>query len=169
MQVLRKCAALLAFGLTGALVAQQPSNQGSATVLHRDEAAKIMPATVFFRGQSAPTQGRNSGGVKFGDGMYLLAALVDTSGYATEVKQNYQGYLLTEVPVDFGGHPLKPGAYGFGFLDNHRFVVLDIGAHKLLETSSHALSGARPVPLQVLQAGQGFELCSGRDCVGFKR
>lgn len=164
MRAMRRCTAFLVLGFAGVLAAQAQS-----TVLNRDAASKIMPATVFYRGQTAPTQGRNSGGVKFTDGTYLLAALVDTSGYATEVKQNYQGYLLTEVPVEFGGHRLEPGAYGFGFLDNHRFLVLDIGAHKLLEASSHALSGTRPVPLQVVEAGSAYELCSGRDCVEFKR
>jgi hypothetical protein len=52
------------------------------TVLNAAEATKFLPASVFFRGQSATTQLRNSGGVKFADGMLVLSTLVDTSGYS---------------------------------------------------------------------------------------
>jgi len=165
--LIRSCAAILAgVVLTSAAAAQSGTK---STVLDRTQASKIMPATVFFRGQTAPTQERNSGGVHFADGRYMLAALVDTSGYATEVRQSYQGYLLTEVKLDFGGHMLSPGAYGFGFINGHRFVVLNLGGQRLFEASSHAFVGKRPVPLEVLAAAHGYELCSGRECVDFHR
>lgn len=151
------------------MVAQVPAQAATAKILDRTAAAKIMPATVFFRGQTAPTQGRNSGGVLFANGKYMLAALVDTSGYATEVKQKYQGYLLTEVPLDFGGHHLGPGAYGFGFLGHDRFVVLNIGGEPIMESTWHAFVGKHPVPLEVLPAKDGYQLCSGRECVGFRK
>ena len=38
--------------------------QSGATLLEPADMAKIFPATVFYRGQSATTQLRNSGGVK---------------------------------------------------------------------------------------------------------
>lgn len=150
------------------LVAQAAAHAATAKILDRTAASKIMPATVFFRGQTAPTQGRNSGGVRFANGRYMLAALVDTSGYATEVKQKYQGYLLTEVPLDFGGHHLGPGAYGFGFLGKNRFVVLNIGGEQVMESSWHAFVGEHPVPLEVVPAKGGYQLCSGRECVDFR-
>jgi hypothetical protein len=162
------CMAVLAgLALTATAAVAQSGPKG--TVLDRTQAGKIMPATVFFRGQTAPTQERNSGGVHFADGRYVLAALVDTSGYATEVRQSYQGYLLSEVKLDFGGHTLAPGAYGFGFLAHHQFVVLNLGGQRLFETSSQAFVGRRPVPLEVLPGTHGFELCSGRECVDFHR
>jgi len=160
----------LFFGLLTAailLAAQVPAHAATAKILDRTAASKIMPKTVFFRGQSAPTQGRNSGGVRFSNGKYMLAALVDTSGYATEVKQKYQGYLLTEVPLTIGGHHLAPGAYGFGFIGHNRFVVLNIGGEQIMETSWHAFAGEHPVPLEVLPAKGGYQLCSGRECVDF--
>jgi hypothetical protein len=149
------------------LVAQLPAHAATAKILDRTAASKIMPATVFFRGQTAPTQGRNSCGVHFANGKFMLAALVDTSGYSTEVKQKYQGYLLTEVPLDFGGHRLGPGAYGFGFIGHKRFVVLNIGGEQIMEASWHAFVGDRPVPLEILPAKGGYQLCSGRECVDF--
>jgi len=41
--------------------------------------AETAPASVFYRGSRPTTQLRNSGGVKFADGFYVLATLVDTS------------------------------------------------------------------------------------------
>ena len=49
-------------------------------ILHPADLAKIVPTSVFFRGQSATTQLRNSGGVRFADGALMFAVLVDNSG-----------------------------------------------------------------------------------------
>lgn len=151
------------------MLVQVPAHAATAKVLNRNAAKKIMPATVFFRGQTAPTQGRNSCGVHFANGKYMLAALVDTSGYSTEVKQRYQGYLLTEVPLEIGGHRLAPGAYGFGFVGKDRFLVLNIGGEQIMEAKWHAFVGKHPVPLEVLSAKDGYQLCSGRECVDFRK
>ena len=72
---------------------------------------KLMPATVFFRGQAASVQARNSGGIKLPDGMFVLVALVDTSGYSTGIQQKYQGYFITEVTLNINGQTLKPVSY----------------------------------------------------------
>ena len=42
--------------------------QGGDTVLKPADVQKLLPAAVYYKGQSAPTQLRNSGGVKFADG-----------------------------------------------------------------------------------------------------
>lgn len=157
-----------AFAACMLMLAQAPAHAATAKILNRTAAKKIMPKTVFFRGQTAPTQGRNSCGVHFSNGKYMLAALVDTSGYSTEVKQKYQGYLLTEVPLEIGGHRLEPGAYGFGFIGKHQFVVLNIGGEEIMEAKWHPFVGDRPVPLEVLPAKEGYQLCSGRECVDFR-
>ena len=154
--------------LSFAAAAQQVAN---ATILHAPEASKLLPDAVFYAGQSANTQLRNSAGVHFANGDYALAVLVDTSGYSTAVQQKYQGYLLTEAPLQLGGQTLAPGAYGFGFVGN-QFLVMDIGNHDLLQAPAHRDEGLlHPMPLQVL-AGESpgeWRLCSGRDCVGFQR
>src|SRR5215470_18763627 len=72
---------------------------------------KLFPEAVFFRGQSAPVQMRNTGGVHFSDDFYFLAGLVDNSGYSTGIREKYQAYLLSEVTLEMGGQALKPGAY----------------------------------------------------------
>ena len=122
-----------------------------ASVLNAVDAAKAIPATVFFRGQVASVQARNSGGVKLPDGMLVLCALVDTSGYSTAVQQKYQGYFITEVALDINGQTLKPGAYGVGFIECTKFIVMDLGAHDLFTASGNRDTALkRPTPLQVL-------------------
>ena len=73
-----------------------------------DMTPKLFPETVFFRGQSAPVQMRNTGGVHFADDAYMLAGMVDNSGYSSGLRQKYQAYLLTEVPLQIGANPSNP-------------------------------------------------------------
>jgi hypothetical protein len=152
-----------------AMIQAQP---GGDTVLKPADMEKLLPANVYYRGQTATTQLRNSGGVKFADGFYVLAALVDTSGYATDVKSKYQAYFITEVPLKIGGENLPAGIYGAGFIADNKFVVSDVGAHDLLTAVSREDAGLkRPMPLQVLAdpAGGGFRLYAGRRYVIFSR
>jgi hypothetical protein len=161
-----------------AVIAQTTAGQSPATtstqasVLNAEETAKIMPASVFFRGQSASIQGRNSGGIRFGDKSLLLVSLVDTSGYSSQVQEKYQAYLITESAVDIDGHHLAPGAYGCGFLNGDNFIVMDLGGHDLFTAhSTHDVDLRRPTPLQIVvspsKAGD-YRLYAGRNYVSFR-
>jgi hypothetical protein len=139
----------------------------SPKVLTATETAKILPDAVFFRGQSAAVQGRNSGGVRFSKDALFLVTLVDTSGYSSSVQEKYQAYLITETPIDIEGHRLEPGVYGCGFIANETFLVMDIGAHDLF-TVHYAKDEnlRRPTPLQVLPSPNGgYRLYVGRNYV----
>ncbi len=106
------------------------------------------------------------------DDLYVLAGLVDSSGYSTGLKEKYQAYLLNEVTLEIAGQTLKPGAYGFGFLSGGKFVVMDLGANDVLQaTSQHDAEMKRPVPLQVLASATSgsYRLYAGRDYVEFRR
>jgi hypothetical protein len=171
MDTMRRLAARGVILLTVLAAAGAALAQGSATILKPADMAKIFPATVFYRGQSATTQLRNSGGVKFADGFYVLASLVDTSGYSTGVAAKYQAYFITEVPIRIGGQHLVPGAYGVGFIADHKFIVTDLGAHDVFTVESHNDGDLkRPVPLQVLpDPAHGFRLYAGREFVVFEK
>jgi hypothetical protein len=146
---LRSCLNLL-LCLTVALTAAAAPAAGPS-LLTAPEAAKLLPETVFFRGQVAGVQGRNSGGLKLDDGMLVLCALVDTSGYSTAVQQKYQAYFITEVPLDINGQTLQPGSYGVGFIQGNKFLVMDVGAHDLLSVDgSLDAELKRPRPMQLL-------------------
>jgi hypothetical protein len=145
--------------------------QGSDTVLKPADTQKMLPASVYYKGQSATTQLRNSGGVKFADGFYLLATMVDTSGYSSDVSSKYQGYFITEVPIKIGGANLPAGIYGMGFVSGDKFVITDVGAHDVLTVTSANDEGLkRPMPLQVVaDPAGGFRLYAGRKYVIFSR
>lgn len=145
--------------------------QGSGTVLKPADTQKLLADKVYYKGQSAPTQLRNSGGVKFSDGYYVLATLVDTSGYSSDVQSKYQAYFITEVPLKIGGHALPAGIYGVGFIGKDEFVVTDVGAHDVLTAKFSTDSEMkRPMPLQVTaDTNGGFRLYVTRKYVTFTR
>jgi hypothetical protein len=171
--------ALLTLVLFGSLAAPTTMAQGAAakpaqdTVLKASEVTPaLFPDKVFFRGKTAATQLRNSGGVHFSDGMFFLAALVDNSGYSTAIREKYQAYILTEVPLEIGGSKVPAGAYGIGWLKDGKFVVMDLGAHDIFTVDSKHDDGLKhPVPLQVVAGASAgtYLLYGGRDSVEVKR
>jgi hypothetical protein len=144
-------AMMVALGTSGWMAAQAAAGM----VLKPADLEKLFPAKVYYNGQTAPVEMRNTGGVKFADGHYVLAGLVDTSGYSTGVASKYQGYLITEVPLKIGG----------------KFLVTDLGGGDVLTAQTAtdaALSRPRPLEVTVDPAG-GYRLYSGRTCVHFSR
>jgi hypothetical protein len=142
------------------------------TILHPADLDSLIPSTVYFQGQSATVQKRNSAGVRFNGGAVMFATKVDTGGYSSNIQERYQAYLITEVPLAIGGHRLPPGAYGVGFINNNKFVVMDIGGHDLFVADSQRDDAfPRPTPLQILpdSTPQSYRLYGGRAFVVFGR
>lgn len=170
----RSIMSVLAGGVLALTMTAAPTTlqaQQNFTVLGPPAMQRLLPSAVFYRGQVATTQLRNSGGVKFSDGYYVLAGLVDTSGYSSSVASKYQAYFITEVPIRVGGMRLGAGAYGIGFIANDKFIVTDVGGHDVLTVSSATDSAMkRPVPLQVVAGtGGNFRLYVGRKYVVMSR
>lgn len=160
--------------LVSSLAAPSRTPAGGKDVVLKasDITPKLFPETVFFRGQSAPVQMRNTGGVHFSDDLYMLAGMVDNSGYSSGLRQKYQAYLLTEVPLQIAGQSLRPGAYGFGFLDGGKFILLDLGANELFQIASQRDADIkRPTPFQIVASAEAgkFRLYMGREFVEFAR
>lgn len=157
------------------IFAQAAASPKGEAILHSADLVKIVPGSVFFRGQSATTQLRNAGGVRFADGFLMFAVLVDNSGYSTGIQQKYQAYFITEVPLDVEGHRLAPGAYGAGIIRTSaspQFVIQDLGAHDLLQApATHDAKLHRPVPLEVMAGSDAgtYRLYFGRNYVEFAR
>jgi hypothetical protein len=147
-----------------------PPEGKEATLKASEITGKLFPDQVFFRGQVAPVQMRNTGGIRFADDVYVLGGLVDSSGYSSDIRQKYQGYLITEVALEIGGQKLPAGSYGFGFVTGDKFVVMDLGAHDLLQASSTKdTEMKRPIPLQIVDAEGKYRLYAGRDYVEVSR
>jgi hypothetical protein len=113
--------ALTMIAVPGTILAQA----GGDTVLKPAEMEKLFPASVYYHGQTATTQLRNSGREKFVNGSYVLAALVDTSGYSTAVTSKYQAYFVTDVPLKDGGEnlPLAPIPSGLSPITSLSFAM----------------------------------------------
>ncbi len=159
-----KVAAFAGFALALVVAPIKVSAQGGDTILKPADTQKLLPAAVYYKGQSAPTQLRNSGGVKLSDGSYILSTLVDTSGYSSDVQAKYQAYFITEVALKIGDQNLPAGIYGVGFVAGDKFIVTDVGAHDIFTVSSATDSAMkRPTPLQIAaDPSGGFRLYSGR-------
>jgi hypothetical protein len=142
--------------------------QAGAQILSGDELKKLVPSAYFFAGQSAPTQLRNSVGVKSAAGKLMLAGLVDTSGYSTAIQEKYQGFLITETRLSLDGQTLEPGQYGFGFKEG-KFIVMNVAATDLFTLPSQSDDQLKhPVPLKLEKDGDGYRLYAGRKYVVMK-
>jgi hypothetical protein len=140
--------------------------QDKAVVLGEKDSARVVPSSFYFEGQSAPTQMRNSAAARFGSNRLVIAGLVDTSGYSTGVRAKYQGFLITDSTIIIGGKELATGAYGFGFSDDGKFNVLDVGGNAVMSTGATKDSALRrPRPLMMVNDKDGLRLYAGRSYV----
>ena len=134
-------------------------------VLAGAELTRVVPTSFYFQGQAAPTQMRNSAAARV-DGHYVIAGMVDTSGYSAEIRARYQGFFITDSAITVGGESLPTGAYGFGFSNDGKFNVLDLGNNQVLSVAtSNDKSLKRPRPLMMTMDGRNVRLYAGRDYV----
>ncbi len=142
------------------------SAQDAGTVLMGAELTRVVPPGFYFQAQSAPTQMRNSAAVRFGTNRYVIAGFVDTSGYAADVREKYQGFLITDSPIKVGGSELGTGAYGFGFTNDGKFAVLDLSGKEIMSmAAAQDKELKRPRPLMMSKAADGIRLYAGRSYV----
>src|SRR5882762_8603735 len=140
--------------------------QNSPVVLSGAELTRVAPNSFYFKGQSAPTQMRNTAAARFGTDRFVVAGFVDTSGYAADVREKYQGFLITDSPITVGGSDLATGAYGFGFSNDGKFWVLDLSGKEILSLAATADKDLkRPRPLMMTKAGDSIRLYAGRNYV----
>jgi hypothetical protein len=127
--------------------------QDSGTILAGAELTRVVPPGFYFQGLSAPTQMRNSAAVRFGTNRFVIAGFVDTSGYAADVREKYQGFLITDSPIRVGGTDLGVGAYGFGFVGG-KLLVLDLSGKEIFSVTTETDKGLRR-PRQLMMSKSG--------------
>ena len=138
--------------------------QESVTVLAGAELSRVVPPGFYFQGLTAPTQIRNSAAARFGTRRYVIAGMVDTSGYAADVRARYEGFLITDSPITINGSELAVGAYGFGFSKEGKLNILDLAGKEIMSVSTTNDSQMkRPRPLMMTKAQNDVRLYSGRD------
>lgn len=148
------------------LVAQNVPDAATADqVLTGAQLTRVVPTSFYFQGQSAPTQMRNAAAVRI-NSHFVIAGMVDTSGYSAEIRAHYQGFFITDSDITVGGESLPTGAYGFGFTNDGKFNILDLGNKQVLSvatTNDKALK--RPRPLMMTMDGSNVRFYAGRDYV----
>lgn len=151
---------------TSAVAQSAAVAQGGAVVLTGADLTRVVPPGFYFEGQSAPTQLRNAAAARFGRQHHVIAGLVDTSGYSSDIQAKYQGFFITDAPVSFqDGSVIGTGAYGFGFTET-KFNIYDVGGRQLLSieaTSDRTM--LRPRPLMMVKKGDRVLLYGGRTYV----
>src|SRR5260221_12034090 len=140
--------------------------QNSATILTGAELSQVVPPGFYFQGLSAPTQMRNSAAARFGSKRFVITGLVDTSGYAADVRAKYEGFFITDSPISINGSELGTGAYGFGFGAKGKMQILDMAGNQVLSVSTTKDKELkRPRPLMMTKTGDGIRLYSGKDYI----
>ena len=138
--------------------------QNSAVVLEGAQLTRVVPTGFYFQGLSAPTQMRNSAAARLGENRYVLAGLVDTSGYSADVRAKYEGFLITDSPISISGSDVATGAYGFGFTKDGKLNILDLSGNQILSvTTTKDSAMKRPRPLMMMKSGEELRLYNGRD------
>jgi hypothetical protein len=131
-------------------------------ILSGENLKKIVPTSFYFAGQSAETQARNSAAAKIGENRYIIAGLVDTSGYSSDIQGIYEGFFITDSPVMIGGKLLNTGAYGFGFAKD-RVNIFDLSSKEILFAKALMDSEMkRPRPLMMAIDAKGIRLYKGK-------
>jgi hypothetical protein len=140
--------------------------QDSLTVLAGAELTRVVPPGFYFQGLTAPTQMRNSAAARFGTKRFVITGLVDTSGYAADVRAKYEGFFITDAPITINGSDLGTGAYGFGFTNDGKMQILDLAGNQILSVATTRDNDLkRPRPLMMTKAGNGIRFYSGKDYV----
>jgi hypothetical protein len=130
-----------------------------------------MPKDFYLEGNAIPTQKRNAALLKTGEGARALFALIDTSGYSSQIQEKYIGMLITEASLSVCGGTVGVGSYGFGLQkpaatsdEDAKFFVYDQAGKKVMDCGAKKDSEiGRPRPLQVvLSTGKPARLYLGR-------
>ncbi len=149
------------FALNAAVNAQE---KVAPEILNETAAAKIVPTSFYFAGQSAPTQMRNATVARLGKDRHVIAGLVDTSGYSTEISGKYEGFLITDSPVRIGGKQIETGAYGFGFSSDGKLHIFDLSSKEIMSVeTTNDKELKRPRPLMMSVAADGVRFYKGKN------
>jgi hypothetical protein len=117
----RKQPAVIGFGLalSWSLLLPHPAGslaQGTFQRITGKAFDGVVPRDFVLETYAIPVEKRNTALIKTPSGSRVLLALLDTSGYSSQVQQKYVGMMITEGQVTICGHAFATGSYGFGIV-----------------------------------------------------
>ena len=104
--------ASLAFVL--AVWPNQARAQGGFEPVTADAFKRAVPTDFYLVGEHIPVEARNAAVLKNAKGARLVVALIDTTGYTSQIQQKYIGMLITETKLSVCSISVGVGSYGFG-------------------------------------------------------
>jgi len=164
--------------LLSVMVANPASAQGVFKVETGEAFNKVVPKDFVLEENAIPTEKRNSVLALTPSGARVVAGLLDTSGYSSQVREKYLGMLIAEGSLAVCGHQLAVGSYGFGLAKPPgaaegraaKFILYNQGGRKVAECPAAwdaKIKGPRPLQV-VVNGGGGARLYLGRNWVALK-
>jgi len=151
--------------------------QGAFEVVTGKAFDSALPKDFYLEGNAIPTQKRNAALVKTPAGARVLWALIDTTGYSSQIQQKYEGMIISEGPLTVCGIKVGVGSYGFGYTkpaatsdEDAKLFLYNQAGETVAECMAKKDSKiAQPKPLQVVVAkGEPTRLYFGRYWVELK-
>jgi hypothetical protein len=130
-----------------------------------------IPTDFYLEGNRIPVEKRNAVLLKTPAGARLVLALIDTTGYSSQIKQKYIGMVITEGTVSVCSVSLSVGSYGFGMekpaatsSEDAKFFLYNQAGEKVGDCGAKKDSAIKqPKPLNiVLSKEAGARLYLGR-------
>jgi len=128
-----------------------------------------VPKDFYLEGNAIPTEKRNAVLLKTPGGKRVVVALIDTTGYSSQIQQKYIGMVIAEGTLSVCGQKVTVGSYGFG-LDkpappsdaDATFHLYNQAGRKLFDCAAKKdTTATQAQPLQVTTSG-GAKLVLGK-------
>ncbi len=145
--------------------------QGAFEQVSGKDFESAIPNDFYLEGNRIPVERRNAALLKTPAGARLVLALIDTTGYSSQVQQKYMGMLITEGKVSVCDVPLSVGSYGFGLeKPAGKFLLYNQAGEKVGDCVAKRDSAVKqPKPLNiVISKGAGARLYLNRYFVELK-
>jgi hypothetical protein len=157
---MRRVYSITLVALAVVVLAVWPSSvraQGSFELVKGEEFKKALPKEFYLEGNAIRTQERNAALVKTPAGARVLFALIDTTGYSSQIQQRYEGMLITEGNLSLCGTVVGVGSYGFGYTklppnstEDGKFFLYNQAGEKVAECATKKDTEIKlPNPLHV--------------------
>jgi len=137
--------------------------QGAFQQLSGKAFESAIPNDFYLEGNRIPVEHRNAVLLKTPGGARLVLALIDTSGYSSQIKQKYTGMVITEGAVSVCSVALSVGSYGFGLEkpaatsnEDAKFHLYNQAGETVGDCSAQKDSAVKqPKPLNVVVSKEG--------------
>jgi hypothetical protein len=142
---------------------QNARAQGSFEIVTGKAFDSAMPKDFYLEGNAIPTDKLNAVLLKSSSAPRVLFAVINTTGYSSQIKQKYMGMAITEGRVSVCGTPVDVGSYGFGLDKPAAPSTADAKFHLYNQAGTEVASCAAPrdakikvaKPLQVIVSKEG--------------